>query len=188
MLAALVLTLAGSASSLLVSPLAAHPPLQRVAASPMMACNGGKGGSGKGDKTLGMGNENKASGDVIKASADVSAPRDAKLAVCYTNGLEDVFRDVYTTHESTLKWLYYGTAEGRLFRVDDVLAATTGTVSSRQKSNSVVSNSRRARVEAGDGLEVRCGGLRACRLCKSLIGCLVQAVVSACKVAQVGNW
>lgn len=46
MIAALVLTLAGSASALLVSPLAAHAPLQRVAASPLMACNGGKGGSG----------------------------------------------------------------------------------------------------------------------------------------------
>jgi len=45
-LASLVLMLLSSASALVVSPLAAHASSSRVAASPYMACNGGKGGSG----------------------------------------------------------------------------------------------------------------------------------------------
>jgi hypothetical protein len=40
------LSLIGGASALIASPMAAHATQQRVAASPMMACNGGKGGSG----------------------------------------------------------------------------------------------------------------------------------------------
>lgn len=45
-LASLVLMLLSSASALVVSPLAAHASSSRVAVSPYMACNGGKGGKG----------------------------------------------------------------------------------------------------------------------------------------------
>ena len=41
-----LLSLVGGASALIASPMAAHATQQRVAVSPMMACNGGKGGSG----------------------------------------------------------------------------------------------------------------------------------------------
>lgn len=41
-----LLSLVGGASALIASPMAAHATQRRVAASPMMACNGGKGGSG----------------------------------------------------------------------------------------------------------------------------------------------
>merc|ERR1740138_1316781 len=41
-----LLAFLAGASALLVSPLAAPHASQRVAASPQMACNGGKGGSG----------------------------------------------------------------------------------------------------------------------------------------------
>ena len=43
---ALLLSFLGGASALIASPMAAHATQQRVAVSPMMACNGGKGGSG----------------------------------------------------------------------------------------------------------------------------------------------
>ena len=41
-----LLSFLGGASALIASPPAAHATQQRVAVSPMMACNGGKGGSG----------------------------------------------------------------------------------------------------------------------------------------------
>ena len=41
-----LLGVVGGASALIASPMAAHVTQQRVAASPVMACNGGKGGSG----------------------------------------------------------------------------------------------------------------------------------------------
>ena len=41
-----LLSFLGGASALIASPLAAHATQQRVAVSPMMACNGGKGGRG----------------------------------------------------------------------------------------------------------------------------------------------
>ena len=55
-----LLSFLGGASALIASPLAAHATQQRVAVSPMMACNGGKGGrGGEGERerreTLGFG-------------------------------------------------------------------------------------------------------------------------------------
>ena len=41
-----LLSFLGGATALIASPLAAHATQQRVAVSPMMACNGGKGGRG----------------------------------------------------------------------------------------------------------------------------------------------
>ena len=57
-----VLALAGAASALLVAPLAAT----RTAVSPMMACNGGKGGSGGKGKGKGKGKDKAKGGKGLR--------------------------------------------------------------------------------------------------------------------------
>ena len=51
---------------------------------------------------------------VVMAATDVTEARDVKNAVCYTDDLDPYMRGVYEAHNSELKWLYYGTAEGVL--------------------------------------------------------------------------
>merc|ERR1719201_2008932 len=70
----LILSIAG-ASALLVSPVAARAAAQRVAASPLMACNGGKGGKGgmSPKKDKGRRGQFKALLNVATTAEDVNA-------------------------------------------------------------------------------------------------------------------